>query len=257
MHTSCIRRPFVAGLALALGLVLLAPGPASAETPPAPDQVFVERLYAKALGRPASSGETGYWLQQLGAGTPRTTVAVRVAGAPEGRRRLVALVYPRAFDREASAAERDYWAGRLLAGRTPEAMLADITLAPEVDTLIGDAFADDDASGYGPSAYLFLLYLGRLVHTEDVDPRPEWRYWADRAAADLSKVGLHRLAITFGRLPDPTQRGIRSAVALACGDQTLTPAQRWTLGATWTAARFDSVRLAAMAVAVVCPTADA
>ena len=60
------------------------PGPASAETPPSPDQVFVERLYTNVLGRPATTGETGYWLQQLGAGTPRTTVAVRVAGLARG-----------------------------------------------------------------------------------------------------------------------------------------------------------------------------
>ncbi|HMJ77364.1 MAG TPA: DUF4214 domain-containing protein [Iamia sp.] len=255
MHTSCVRRSLVAGLVLAIGLTLVAPSPASAETPPSPDQVFVERLYANVLGRSATTAEKGYWLQQLGAGMPRTTVAVRVGGSPEGRGVLVTKVYRIAFDfeRVPGAAEKAYWVGRLAAGRSVEAMGTDFTASPEIHRIGGGSYFPD--TKWGQSAHLFAFYLSRLVQVEPDPPRPDWVYWADRIAADPSSAGVHRTALAFGRVPDATTVGIGRGLQLGCPGPSvaLTPAQRSTLGATWTAARQDIVRLAAVAVAVVCP----
>ncbi|HEX7132809.1 MAG TPA: DUF4214 domain-containing protein [Iamia sp.] len=253
MPTSTIRL-IGAGLALAIGLTLGVP-PAGAGTPPTADQVFVERLYANVLGRPATSGETGYWLQQLAAGRPRTTVAVRVAGSREGRGVLITRLYDHAFDfdRVPSAAERDYWVGRLAAGRSVEAVWADVTLSPEVHQVGGGAYFPD--TNVGQALHFYAFYLSRLPVTEPPEAMEGVNYWADRIAADPSSRGVHRTALAFGRSRDATTTGLGRGWVPACaGLQSLTPAQSWTLTATWAAARHDLVRLAAVAVAVVCPT---
>lgn len=253
MSTSTIRL-IGAGLALAVGLTLGTPSPSGAETPPHPDHVFVERLYAKVLGRPVTPAEVRYWMQQLADGTSRTTVAVRVAGSPEGRGALVATIYRRAFDRVPGTGERTYWVGRLAAGRSVEAVWADMAVSPEVHAIGGGLFPDDDA---GHAAYLHLLFLGRIVAAEGEPALPSWQYWTDRIAADPSARGVHRTAVVLGRVPDSTRFALGQAMGAACGpDGSPAPAPPGTLAATWAAARHDLVRLTAVALATRCPTAD-
>ena len=212
MHTSTIRLLAAATLAALLTIGLAPPGPATAETPPHPDHVFVEALYDRVLGRAPSTAETGYWLQQLSAGMARTTVAVRVSGSREGRIALVMTTYRFAFDRVPLAGEWEYWVGRLAAGRSVEAVWADLAVSPEVHRIAG-SFSDSPG---GHASYLYLLFLNRLVAAEGEPAIPGVEYWTDRIAADPSTRGVHRTAIAFGRAPDSTRMGVGRAVAAAC-----------------------------------------
>lgn len=252
MHTSTIRLVAVAALAALLTIGLAPPGPATAETPPHPDHVFVEALYGRVLGRAPSTAETGYWLQQLSAGTTRTTVAVRVAGSPEGRGALVTTTYRFAFDRVPLAGEREYWVGRLAAGRSVEAIWADMAVSPEVHRIPG-SFSDSPG---GHASYLYLLFLSRLVVAEGPPAYPGWGYWIDRIAVDPSTRGVHRTAVAFGRAPDSTRMGVGRAVAAACSFDSgvLSRVQRQAVDAAWAAARHDLTRLTAVVVATICPT---
>lgn len=72
---------------------------------------FVDRLYAKILGRAPSSSERSAWVGQLQSGTTRTSAAWSFYASLESRRRRVRAIYLRFLGRNPDASGLDYWAG--------------------------------------------------------------------------------------------------------------------------------------------------
>ncbi len=79
---------------------------------------FVQHLYRDVFRRSADGAGTAYWVGRLAAGESRTTVAARMIGQPEGRRKIVGDVFLRFLRRDASPTEATTWVAKLGGGAT-------------------------------------------------------------------------------------------------------------------------------------------
>lgn len=92
---------------------------------------FVRRLYLTALGRTASPGETGHWVNYLQTTGNRDGVAHFIERSPEARTRLVRTWYVTYLGRQAGNGEEHFWVQTLVNGATDEQVLTAILSSDE------------------------------------------------------------------------------------------------------------------------------
>lgn len=178
----------VIGAGSAVGTIganhLLAGCPAS----PSQVQRFVCHLYWDALDRAAESGGFNYWVNLLGTGTPRLTMATSYLRTPEARNVLVDRLYVFFLGRHSDAAGGTYWANKLVTGATPDDLR--IFLATS-----GEFWTDAGGTNTGFVTRLFQDVFRRAVDSSGLT------YWTGLLNRGTSRTTVVRsfLKSTEGR----------------------------------------------------------
>jgi uncharacterized delta-60 repeat protein len=95
--------------------------PAPPDVPlPAPNAVFLNRVYETVLGRPVDAGGLAHWEDQLMAGLSRTQVVATIENSPEYRAHVVDQLYQRLLGRPADPGGEQLFANALANGATVE-----------------------------------------------------------------------------------------------------------------------------------------
>ena len=100
---------------------------------------FVDRLFAKVLGRQPDPGGRAFWVEQLDAGRSRTFVAQQVYASEESRRRRVGALYQRFLARQPDPEGHDYWTN-VIATREDVAVSLYLSASPEYYLKASDRF---------------------------------------------------------------------------------------------------------------------
>lgn len=160
----------------------------------ATDDVFIERLYASRLQRPAGEGEIEYWKSVLRGPVGQAGVVALIEGSHEARTRLVKSWYESYLGRAASGSEEQFWVGLLQQGLPEEATLAQVLSSAEFRAMaqrLEDSGTPDDRV---VRAFYHLL-LNREASELEV------RGWSDLLP------GVGSAAVASGFLASPELRG--------------------------------------------------
>jgi hypothetical protein len=142
--------------------------PGGGSSGPAVTAGYVNKLYERALGRPASAQEAGFW---VGSASSPAALASAIERSVEARSRLVQSWYATYLGREAAAGEVGFWALALAAGMPEEQGLASILGSEEYRNRASAANGGGDA-GYIQGLYTQLL--GRAARPDEV------AYWVSQ-----------------------------------------------------------------------------
>jgi hypothetical protein len=84
------------------------------------NRAWIDALYSNLLGRPVDSQGESFWLDQLGRGIARSSVAFGIAVSQERERLQVFADYERFLQRSAGNSEVDYWLAQFGNGASSE-----------------------------------------------------------------------------------------------------------------------------------------
>ena len=174
MGTTSRIRVLLVGMAMALALGLVAPMPATAETPPSPDDLWVQAAYRTLLHREPTLDQRRHRLAQLEAGRTHVQIATELAESREHAVVIVDRIYALVLGRAPDPASRAYWRERVVQGTVirPTALL----------------FASDEyaaAHGGTVEGYLTGIYEDLMGRAPDQDGLA---YWTGRLEAGLSRT---------------------------------------------------------------------
>ncbi|MDQ4096950.1 MAG: DUF4214 domain-containing protein, partial [Actinomycetota bacterium] len=141
---------------------------------------FVDRAYRDLLGRPATAGETSFWVGLMGTGFSRTSIAGVVTTGAEYRRLVVGSYYTTFLGRTATAAELDSFVNAIAGG----------WLFEWVQTLVLGGNEFYARSGGTPGGYVDALYASVLGIPPDAGGRA---FWVDQ----LTTKGLDRYTVAL------------------------------------------------------------
>lgn len=200
------------------------------------EESFVRQAYRAVLNRAADRGGLDAWIAHLDAGLAPPAVALQMAGTPEARARVVTDLYFQVLDRAPDAAGRDHWVARLRAGLGTDEVLATLLASTEAR-----AKGLDD-----PAALVDRLYRLHLDRDPDAGGAA---YWEGRVAGS----GPRATALAFARTRPVAAATVQRGGVAACASFAPSDATRSAIESTWARSGRDPGRLAALAVAYVCP----
>ena len=192
--------------------------------PPTVSEDHVTAWYESLLGRAPDPGGLGHWAGQLDAGVSARTVAKRIIGSTEFRRRLVRDAYHVCLGRSADPSGLAYWVGKLAGGTSPDRLRVELLASNEAWTQAGH-----DAADWAGAAYDALLGRAPSV-AERSQVIAALRAGSSRRATALAlatrpEAHRHRAAFWYDALlgrPPTAEEAIDWADAMAIGTPELT-----------------------------------
>jgi Bacterial Ig-like domain (group 3)/Bacterial Ig-like domain (group 1)/Putative Ig domain/Domain of unknown function (DUF4214)/Invasin, domain 3 len=152
---------------------------------------FIHNAYVTLLGRDADPTGYAYWLQRLGAGTPRSALGTALASSPDYRSAVIGGsatvqgLYLQYLGRTSSdPGEVAYWLGYMAGGHSFEQVRLAVLGSPEYLARHGN----------DPSATVDALYSDVLGRSSDA---PGKAYWL--AHLDVAAITAHLLLSPEGR----------------------------------------------------------
>ncbi|HEV7720662.1 MAG TPA: DUF4214 domain-containing protein [Iamia sp.] len=207
MGTTTRIRALLVALALALGLGLVAPRPATAETPPAPDDLWVRAAYRTLLHHEPSLAQLGHRLGQLEAGRTHLQIATELAESREHAVVIVERIYALVLGRAPDGASRSYWRERVVQGTV---------IRPTAQLFASDEYAA--AHGGTVGGFLTGIYEDLMGRAPD---EAGLAYWEGRLEAGLSRTDF--VLFLAGRSPE-VYRGRGARMILELLDRPAAPA---------------------------------
>jgi hypothetical protein len=115
--------------------------------------LWVTTVYQNVLGRTPDPVGLSNWLNILGSGVSRTTVALEIIQSPEAHARVVTSLYAQLLRRVPDPGGAQFWEGLLNAGQiTPSQLAATLAASPEFIVLTSGGGLDFQGSTFVGSA---------------------------------------------------------------------------------------------------------
>ena len=135
-----------------------------------PATSFVIHAYDDLVNRPADTSGLAYWVGQVNAGVPHTTVAANLANTSDYRNLIVTNAYMDVLRREPDAGGLTYWMSYLAKGGGVEQLTGALVGSSEYTSMFGTQY----------DAFVKAAYMTILQRTPDAGGEA---YWVGRLGA--------------------------------------------------------------------------